>query len=205
LEEKRPVTTPNNVKPVAEYRFEWPQEVSSARTKLAGVPLDPMTVYYARLSVNSAPAKVLAYYRRQLGRPAEHQADVGYWLESVRTVEDSDRQLSIDVLICRREERGGAKTARPGGPGQGTPYGQPPGMGPGSGSGGYGGYGSGGTGGTGGTTGRGGAAAEKAEKDAPTDLIVEILAVEIKDPTGGQGPAKNPKEKRAAQADAFGT
>jgi hypothetical protein len=206
LEEKRPVTIPNNVKPVAEYRFEWPQEVSSARTKLAGVPLDSMTVYYARLAVNSAPAKALAYYRRQLGRPAEHQADVGYWLESIRTVGDSDRQLSIDVLICRREERGGAKTARPGGPGHGTPYGQPPGMGPGSGSGsgsgGYGGYGSGGTGGTGG---RSGAAAEKVEKDAPVDLIVEILAVEIKDPTGGQGPAKNPKEKRAAQADVFGT
>ena len=208
--EKRPVEIPASITPAAEYRFEWPQGVSSAKTKLAGVPLDPMTVYYARLNVSSAPAKVLAYYRRQLGGRPDRQADVGYWLESVHKAEDSDRQMSIDVLVCRKEERGGNRAARPGsgGPGGYGPYG--PGMG---GSGGGSGYGPppgmGGSGGappygSGGAAGRGAAAVEKAEKkDAPVDLIVEILAVEINSPAGAEEPAKTSKKDKRAASDAF--
>jgi len=198
--ENRPVEVPASATLTSEYRFEWPKDLSSARSKLAGVPLDPMSVYYVRMSVANTPSKVMGYYRRQLVRPVEHQADVGYWLESVRTDDETKRRVSVDVLIAKKAERDAARAVRPGGDGTGSPYGMQPGMGSPTGGSPYG----PGAYGPPGSTGRGDTLPPKPDKDTTADLIVEVLVVEINNPAGTEEPAKKgKKDKRAAETDGF--
>lgn|GEM_PF-738499 len=204
LSEGRPVEIPtgSEVIVLSEYHFEWPKSLADPG-KLTGVPLDAMVVHYVRIQGRSTPAKLLSYFKRKLGGPAEHPADVGYWLESVRSVEDTDHKRSIDVLIARREERDAGKAARPGSgspPGPYMPnYGpqaraadsdEAPGRAP------YGSY----PGSSGGAR-RPGQPGEKAEKDVTGDLIIEVLSVEIKNPSPGEETAKAPRTAKATSKD----
>ncbi len=174
--ESRPVEIPVPEESIqAEYQFQWPNDLASGRNRLRGVSLDPMRVYYIRIRTKSAPLKILGYYKRKLARPVEHSSGGNYWLESTRPVEDSDRRLSVDMLVTK-EDRDGSGNARPSG-----------------------GSGSSGAPSSGGRSSPARAAAikaaaEKAEKEAVSELMVEIVAVEIKSPVSAEEESKAPKK-----------
>lgn len=192
--ENRPVELPGGkTTVVSEYHLQWPEDLAD-KDKLVGVPLDPMMVHYVRYrregaSVNNA----VAFYRRYLARPVERTVATGTWIESLRAVPESGRRLSVDVLITRAADVGradGATWAPAAGPGAGsTGPGVPgrPSYGPprpgGADDSRYGGQPN---------------PSPEREKNLPTDLFVEVLAVEINDPSGSQEGAK-PAEPAAAE------
>jgi hypothetical protein len=106
----------------------------------------------------------------------------GQWIESLRTLPESGRRLSVDVLITRADAGRADGPARgPAGPGYGP---KGPGMRPGDAGGSrYGGQPN---------------PSPEREKNLPADLIVEVLAVEINDPSGSDEPAQ-PAEPAAAE------
>jgi len=206
VSEGRPIEIPGGtqITLLSEYHFEWPKSLADPG-KLSGIPLDAMIVHYVRIQGESTPSKVLSYFKRKLGGPAEHPADVGYWLESVRNVQDTDRRRSIDVLITRREERDTSKAARPGSGNPASPYSSMPGYAPqgrpadsddGPGRAPYGSHP-----GSSGSARRPGQPGEKPDKDVTGDLIIEVLSVEIKNPAPGEETAKASKTAKAASKD----
>jgi hypothetical protein len=165
-----------------------------------------MKIHYIRMEQETSPTKVFAYFRRKMMRPSEHTMDDGWWMESFRTVPHSDRKQSIDVVVTQKEEPKKKKDSKgafagldgPGGArGQGGMMGMP-GAGPGAlsgagrgnagaGQGGRGlpGAGQGGRGTRGGTTGALGGQQgdrDRLEKDQPAQLVIEVLAIEVKSP-----------------------
>ena len=205
LAEKRPVLVPpNDVQILAEYHLEWPADLAD-KDKLSGVSLDPMAIHYVRFQGKSTVNKVMAFYRRQLTRPTEHAVATGTWMESLRSTPESSRRLSVDVLITKAADMNQGGTAgRPGGapPGYG-PYGQPigpsgpPGYGP------SGPYGSGTRPGDAGGGRYGGQPNQRPEreKNEQADLVVEILAIEINDPSGkAQAASEEPEEAKEPAA-----
>ncbi len=178
LAELRPVDVPRDVGILAEYHLDWPEGLP-AKDKLSGVSLDPMTVHYLRFQTTSTPAKIITYYRGKLSRPQEHAGSTGIWLESLRKLPDTGRRLSIDVLITKEADLDRASATGRTGAGYGMMPGQPGGPMAMSGSDGppqagrfndsrYG--------------GRPGDRTDR-ERNQPTELVIEILAVEINDPT----------------------
>jgi len=181
-ESTRPVEIPPSANVTAEYHLDWPKGLSQPGG-LAGVSPDPMTIHYIRMEQKSSPTKIFGYFRRRVFRPEEHPVSKGFWMESFRPVPKTDRQLSVDILVTRKEDIAekpasgqGATTSMPGMPPgmPGRPAGGPPTMSspmptggpPGS-----------------GTAGKKQAAQrERAEKEEVGDLIVEILTVEVKSP-----------------------
>ncbi len=200
LSEGRPVEIPtgSEVRVLSEYHFAWPKSLADPG-KLSGVPLDAMVVHYVRVQGKSTPSKLLSYFKRKLAGPAEHAADVGYWLESVRNVQETDRKRSIDVLITRREERDAGKAARPGSGSPAGPYSPMAGYAPGRTDDGDEGAGRAPYGshpGSSGTARR--QPGEKPDKDVSGDLIIEVLSVEIKNPAPGEESAKSSRTAKAA-------
>ena len=171
---------------------------------MSGVPLDPMSVYYARFEARSAPSKILLYYSRRAAPNQEHLVPGGYWVDGMRTVADTGRRQSIDILITKKGERDVAKPeAKPGGSSEGMPSTYPgyapspsgktpyPGYGPGSYPGGP----------AGPVPGRPvGQVPDKAERNFQTDLVVEILCVEVENPVDKEAAKGTAKE--AAKGDA---
>ncbi|MGQ9573751.1 MAG: hypothetical protein ACUVUC_00395 [Thermoguttaceae bacterium] len=177
--EARPITLPRDVQIFSEYHLEWPDDLAE-KDRLAGVPLDPMTIHYVRYQGKSTLNKVTSYYRRKLSRPMEHTIATGTWLESLDTVPDSGRKLSVDVLISRAEDLGRASALARGT--SGSPYGMMPGQlggPPGMAAGGPGMY-----------PGRddsrygGRMSGPDRQRNETADIVVEILCVEINDPAG---------------------
>jgi len=176
-EDLRPIEIPSSANVVAEYHFSWPKDLAKA-DGLAGVSPDPMMIHYIRMEQKTSPRKVFAYFRtgNRILRPAEHPVANGFWMESFRPVPGTDRQRSVDIFVTKKElaakEKPGAEAgAAPGMPGPGGYPGMP---GPGE-----------AMSGPPGVPGPGGmqpGQRDPAEKDEVGDLVVEILAVEVKSP-----------------------
>jgi len=180
--DSRPVELPGGKTTlVSEYHLQWPEDLPD-KGKLAGVPLDPMVVHYVRFRRESSVNNVIAFYRRYLTRPVEHTVASGVWIESHRKMPETGRQLSVDVLITKADAGRTDGAARgPAGPGYGP---KGPGTRPGDAGGSrYGGQPN---------------PSPEREKNLPADLIVEVLAVEINDPSGSDEPAQ-PAEPAAAE------
>lgn len=183
--DSRPVELPGGKTTlVSEYHLQWPEDLPD-KGKLAGVPLDPMVVHYVRFRRESSVNNVIAFYRRYLTRPVEHTVASGVWIESHRKMPETGRQLSVDVLITKADAGRTDGAARgPAGPGYGP---KGPGTRPGDAGGSrYGGQPN---------------PSPEREKNLPADLIVEVLAVEINDPSGTEEPAQ-PAQPAAAEPDA---
>jgi len=80
----------------AVYRVNWPAALDG---KLAGAPL--LRVRYARIEEKAAPAKVLAYYRRQSPRAKEHPLPDGGWIDGVTSHDEKGHASSVDVLVAK--------------------------------------------------------------------------------------------------------
>jgi hypothetical protein len=178
-EDSRPIEIPASANVVAEYHFDWPKSLANAGG-LAGVSPDPMMVHYVRLEQKTAPRKVFAYFRQgaRILRPEEHPVSNGFWMESLRPVPGTDRQRSVDVFVTKKEDPSKAKPsavpgAYPGMPGAGGYPGMPGPGGPMAGSPDSSGPGPGGM---------QGRQREPLDKDEVGELVVEILAVEVKSP-----------------------
>jgi len=176
-EDVRPIEIPASANVVAEYHFSWPKDLAKP-DGLAGVSPDPMMVHYIRMEQKTSPRKVFAYFRtgNRIFRPAEHPVANGFWMESFRPVPNTDRQRSVDIFVTKKELAAKEKPSpEPGGmPGIGGPGGYPGMPGPGE-----------GMSGPPGVPGPGGmqpGQRDAADKDEVSDLIVEILAVEVKSP-----------------------
>jgi hypothetical protein len=177
LADKRPFEMLPTAESVAEYDFEWPAGVGD-KSKLTGVPLDPMAIHYVKLHLDRevAPSKVLGRYKK-LRRSVEHNLESGYWLESFAINPETGRKLSIDVLVSKRGaiRKDASKTGN-----------QPFGMsGPGAQPGGPSGHGMGQPGDHKRVPG------QKPERDTPVELVIEILSIETNSPDGSK---RAPKE-----------
>jgi len=177
-ENSRPLELPRGANVTAEYHLDWPKGLAQPNG-LAGVSPDAMTVHYVRLEQESSPTKIFGYFRRRIMRPVEHPATTGYWMESFRPLPKSDRKLSVDILVTRKEDlskKEAGAAGMPGAPGMPpagatpAPGGPPPGapLGPGP----YGFQ-------QPGQRDR----SDRAEKNLVGELVVEILTVEVKSPS----------------------
>jgi hypothetical protein len=159
---------PIDVQVVSEYHLDWPDDLAE-RGKLSGVSLDPMTVHYVRYHQTASVNKALAFYRqpKQLGRGSltERTVASGIWLESLRTVPESRRRLSVDVLVTKPEAN---SAATPGQGGAGVGYPARGGYGPGTRSGGSDPSRGGGQPGT----------MTAKEKNETAELVIEVIAVQ---------------------------
>ena len=82
----------------AAFRFDWPGEHASRLPQLAD---DVLQVYYLRIEERTKPARLVAYYRRQVKSCIEHPLPDGLWLDGLTEMKKEDRLRSIDVLITR--------------------------------------------------------------------------------------------------------
>lgn len=202
-EEVRPIEIPASVNVVAEYHFNWPKDLAQ-KDGLFGVSPDPMMVHYIRLEQKTSPRKVFAYFRtgNRVIRPVEHPVANGFWMESFRPVPGTDRQRSVDIFVTKKELAAKEKPTREasGAPGMVGPGAYPGMPGPGEAM--------SGPAGVPGPGGWQGGQRDPAAKDEVSDLIVEILVVEVKSPApmpdrepaeGDEGqegaPAKKGKSK----------
>jgi hypothetical protein len=192
--DKRPFELPPKVDRIGEYHLDWPGQ-TAGKDALGSIAADPMSVHYIRFQVNSSPAKVLSYFKRNIGKSSEHLTNQGFWLESFRAADkDPARKLSIDIFVMKASDAD-KPTAKPAN-GAGGPGGMSgPGMGPmGDAGAAYGRNPSSSTGGN--------LAALRAqqtrERETRVDLTVEILIVETKNPTGIVEAPKTPKARKPA-------
>ena len=112
----------------AEYHQDYPGNFAD---QFGGLPSGPVTVDYLRIEEQTRPVSIAGYYRRQLHLKDMIAVKDGGWFDLVRTVPQTDRQRSIDVLITRVDPD------------------------------------------------------PEREADEPEPVVMEILVVEAKDPTGG--------------------
>lgn len=184
-EDSRPLELPAAANVVAEYHFDWPKGLAQPNG-LPGVSPDAMTVHYVRMEQKTSAMKIFGYFRRRIIRPDEHPVSNGFWMESFRPVPKTDRQLSVDILVTKKEDPSKAQPAAAGAagvPGAAGAAGAAGGMRPGGPAPGAGGAPPGP-----GTYGGGAPGApqpgqrERAEKEEVGDLVVEILTVEVKSP-----------------------
>jgi hypothetical protein len=85
---------------VAAYRLNWPESLAG---EMAAAPL--LRVRYVRLALKAPPARVVAFFRRQLPDCQQHESPSGIWLDSL---DDGKRQAnarSVDVLVARTSAR----------------------------------------------------------------------------------------------------
>jgi hypothetical protein len=216
-EDSRPVKIPGSANVVAEYHLDWPKGLAQP-DGLSGVPPDPMTVHYIRMEQKTTPRKIFAYFRTRIIRPAEHPIPNGFWMESFRAVPGTDRQRSVDILITMKEDaskareklaaeaqggRPGMGAGMPGGPGPGANPGPagpggPGGM-PGGGPGGMPGGGPGGMPG-GGPGGMQQGQRQEMDRDEVGELVVEILTVEVKNPSPAAGSSSTEEAEGKEEA-----
>jgi len=175
-QKSRPIELPAAANVTAEYHLDWPKGLAQP-DGLSGASPSAMTVHYVRLEQESSPVKIFGYFKRRIMRPVEHPATTGYWMESFRPLPKSDRKLSVDVLVTRKADlvaKQPGAAATPGALGMpGAPGAPDAGAGPAS-SGPYGAAGQ--------QPGQR-QQTEWAEKNEVSELVVEILTVEVKSPS----------------------
>ena len=174
-EDSRPIELPAKANVTAEYHLDWPKGLAQPNA-LSGVSPDAMTVHYVRLEQESSPVKIFAYFKRQIIRPVEHPATTGYWMESFRPLPRSDRKLSVDILVTRKEAAAKTQAGAQGAPAAGgypAPAGMPSSSGP---------YGAGAPAGAQ-QPGQRDRSTDWAQKNEVSELVVEILTVEVKSPS----------------------
>ena len=160
---KRPIELHPNAHVVAEYHLDWPDGLSG-KEKLAGLPLDPMTIHYVRMEEQGKPRALEGYYRRKIESEPTCPIPDGLWLESFHTAQARDRKISYDLLITLPKDAAAAA--------QGTPAAaQRP------------------------------AAKRAGEKTAEQemDLVIELLYLDVKDPSGQSGGESAESGKDAAE------
>jgi hypothetical protein len=148
---KRPIELHPNAHVVAEYHLDWPEGLPG-KEKLAGLPLDPMTIHYVRMEEQGRPRALEGYYRRKIEAEPTCPIPDGLWLESFHTAQARDRKVSYDLLITLPKDAAAAA--------QGSPAAaQRP------------------------------AAKRAGEKTAEQemDLVIELLYLDVKDPSGQSG------------------
>ncbi len=89
----------------AEYHAKWPEHVQA---KLAGVELGFLEIHYIRIEEEASRRARVGHYKRRLKAGAPREIGGAECLESFRTVADTDRKRSIDVLISRANKSRGA-------------------------------------------------------------------------------------------------
>lgn len=80
----------------AAYRLDWPDDL---KEKVDPAPV--LRVRYVRIEQKAQPAKVLAYYRRQLPKGDEHAIAGGLWIESLDAAGEEGNARSIDVFLTK--------------------------------------------------------------------------------------------------------
>lgn len=81
---------------VAAYQLNWPADLND---KIETPPL--LRVRYVRIEQKAQPAKVLAYYRRQMTKGDEHAIPGGLWIETLDAIKEGDTVRSIDVFLTK--------------------------------------------------------------------------------------------------------
>jgi hypothetical protein len=88
----------------AVYQVNWPAALDG---KLTGAPL--LRLHYARIEEKASPAKVLAYYRRQLPHAKEHPLGGDAWIDGITSHGEKGHASSVDVLVAKLQSAvGGA-------------------------------------------------------------------------------------------------
>ena len=82
------------------YAMDWQQKVAG---RLAGVPVDPLQVYYVRFEETGRYATVEGFYRRAVKSATERSLQNGMWIEGMASGSEPGRRLSMDVIIERPE------------------------------------------------------------------------------------------------------
>lgn len=161
-----PVELPDGFTVAAEHHLTWPGALGK---KLTDIPLSPTRLHYVRIETTARVSAVVGVFKRRISQPVIHTTDLGPWLDSFRPVPKTDRKMSIDVLVTRaqdlaaKEGAGGVSGLAPG-PVPGAPPDARPGVVPG------------------GVPGEKPAAKGAPSTEEPTELVVEILTVEMRDP-----------------------
>ena len=78
------------------FRFDWP---GAEATRLPQLADDVLQVNYLRIEERTKPARLVAYYRRQVKSCIEPPLADGLWLDGLSESKKEDRLRSIDVLI----------------------------------------------------------------------------------------------------------
>jgi hypothetical protein len=69
--------------------------------KVTGPPISPLRVRYVCIEQKARPARLLAYYRRQLPNCGEHVNQRGVWLDAAAVDKQRGAARSVDVLITK--------------------------------------------------------------------------------------------------------
>ncbi len=123
----------NEAKVTTAYHLVWPAE---APADMANSRPSLLEIYYIRVEETNKPKKAIGYYARQLQVKTSDVRKLDNnktdWLDNLRTLAQTSRRRSVDVLLTRADNR----------------------------------------------------AADATKDNQETDLVVEILTIEIKDPAG---------------------
>ena len=85
--------------------WRW-DRTACAELRTHGAPLDPLELAYVRLEATTRPDKVMAHYRRHLGKTGNTDvvAD-GWWLWGLQNPKAGSAVDSVDILITRTSQR----------------------------------------------------------------------------------------------------
>ncbi len=175
---KRPIELHPDNHVVAEYHLDWPGGLPD-REKLAGLPLDPMTIHYIRMEERGKPHALEGYYRHQFAPEPTCRLPDGLWLESFHTAaQRRDRKISYDLLITLPKDTSAAAAG-------------PAALGPAARS----------------PVAKGPAAKRASEKtaDQELELVIELLYLDVKDPSGQSGGAAAAESDKDAPEEDQGT
>lgn len=182
-EESRPIEVPATANVTAEYHLDWPKGLAQPDA-LSGASPGATTVHYLRLEQESSPVKIFGYFKRRIMRPAEHPATKGYWMESYRPLPKSDRKLSVDVFVTRKADLAAKQPAAAGMPGSPDAAASPLPVAPPSST----------PDGSGGQQPGQRERSEWAAKNEVSELVIEILTVEVKSPSPPAERAEDEEE-----------
>jgi len=96
-----PVDLHDEAKPSAVYYLVWP---GAHAEKLAGLPPGPLRICYLRIEENARAVTREGYYKRQLYVRQSGTIEKSVWMETLRAVPQTQRVVSIDVVLTRAAE-----------------------------------------------------------------------------------------------------
>ncbi|HUT13447.1 MAG TPA: hypothetical protein VMY42_23365 [Thermoguttaceae bacterium] len=103
-----PIELHPEAKPSAVYYLDWP---GADAEKLTGVTPGPLKICYLRIEENARAITREGYYKRQLYVRESATIEKSVWIETFRAVPQTDRIVSIDVLLTRAAESGDGDSA----------------------------------------------------------------------------------------------
>lgn len=175
-----PVELPDGLTVAAEYHLTWPGALGK---KLTDIPLAPTRLHYVRIETTARVSAVVGVFKRRISQPVIHTTELGPWLDSFRPVPKTDRKMSIDVLVTKTKDLAAKEGSRGiSGPAPGPVPGAPPEARPGAPPGAV----------PGGVPGEKPSAKGAPSAEEPTELVVEILTLEMRDPA----PQDDEQEKK---------